>query len=245
MKLLSDEHNKTKGNSMKSANAYENLEQLFERINNLEEAELYLKWDRSAMMPQGGAKRRAAHISEIRLVIAEMLSNQRVAEWLDEAEEGREGFDEWQIANLREMKRLWLHAASIPFDLTKAFSRACSKTESLWYNARKSGTYADVLPAFSELVMLLREMVEIKSEKFELTKYEVMHDLLEPNGSEKKLDNIFSDLESFLPSFIQKTREHQTQKFNGSKPKRPNGFFKESSQKALGVRLMETINFCV
>ncbi|MGD9639055.1 MAG: carboxypeptidase M32 [Alphaproteobacteria bacterium] len=243
MKFLSDGYNKIEGNNMKSGESYARLEKIFDRINNLEEAELYLKWDRSAMMPPGGARRRTEHISEIRLVIAEMLSQPEVEEWLDEVEAEKSSFDEWQQANIREMRRLWLHTSSIPADLAREFSSVCSKTESLWYNAKKSGNFNDVMPTFGRLVDVIKEMATIKSEKFNLTKYEVLYDIFEPNGSEENLDHIFGDLEVFLPEFIEKVKVYQNQKNNGMKPQKPRGFFSETSQKNLGMRLMEAVGF--
>ena len=69
-----------------------------------------------------------------------MLADPAAGDLLDEAEVDRANLDEWQHANLAEMRQQWAHAtASIPA-LVEAPSKACAwPCEQVWRVARPAG----------------------------------------------------------------------------------------------------------
>src|SRR5262249_30088234 len=94
--------------------AYRQLEERFRRIGTLEQTISVLHWDTRAIMPDGAAAARAEQLAVLRLIAHRHLVAREIDELLAEAEAAADGLGEWQRANLREMRRRWLHAAALP-----------------------------------------------------------------------------------------------------------------------------------
>ena len=91
--------------------AYRDLERHFRRLALLGEAAGMLQWDMAAVMPSGGAAIRGEQLAELRLVTHEMLTDARISDLLDRAEQDEAAaLDDWERANLREMRRAWMTA---------------------------------------------------------------------------------------------------------------------------------------
>ena len=54
---------------------------------------------------------------------------------------GGKGLDRWRAANLREMRRLWVHESALPADLVEARTRAASACEMVWREAKKNADF--------------------------------------------------------------------------------------------------------
>jgi carboxypeptidase Taq len=67
--------------------AYRDLERHFRRLGLLGEAAGMLQWDMAAVMPSGGAAIRGEQLAELRLVTHEMLTDARISDLLDRAEQ--------------------------------------------------------------------------------------------------------------------------------------------------------------
>ena len=115
-----------------------------------------LQWDRSVLMPSGGAEARTEQLSALRLVVHEMKTDPRLAELLDQAEQANIE-DPWRKANLREMRRDWIHANAVDARLVEAMTRACASCELVWRNARPAGDFASVAPLLGKVLTLTRE----------------------------------------------------------------------------------------
>ena len=111
-------------------NPYIELETRFRRIGALEEAEGILHWDMSVIMPKGGAESRAEQLAAMKLTIHDLLTDSTLATLLDAAEEVPPA-DARQVANMREMRRLWRHANAVEGDLVEALSKASSRCGSV------------------------------------------------------------------------------------------------------------------
>jgi len=116
--------------------AYTELEARFRRIGAVEEAIAVLHWDSAAMMPPGGAASRSEQLATLRGIAHGLLTASEIADLLDSAEGETAALGPWERANLREMRRCWRHAASVPADLVEAVSRARSECETVWRAAR-------------------------------------------------------------------------------------------------------------
>ena len=124
--------------------AYSRLEALFRKIGILGDALSVLHWDMSTMMPEGGAASRADQIALLKAMAHELLTGPAVPDLLEAA--AAEKLDDWQRANLREMRRDWVHAAALPADLVEAVAQAEAACEMAWRQARPNADYALVLP---------------------------------------------------------------------------------------------------
>ncbi|MCA9617940.1 MAG: carboxypeptidase M32, partial [Myxococcales bacterium] len=131
--------------------AYAELEARFRRMLLLRSVDDILHWDAAAVMPSGSAAARAEQLALLKVMEHELLADPTVAERLDEAEAEVDQLDDWQRANLREMRRLWVNGAAVPSDLVDAFSRACSLCERSWRRARPEGDFQVVAPLLEEV----------------------------------------------------------------------------------------------
>src|SRR4051794_6344425 len=115
--------------------AYQSLEATFARLSSIEDAVGLLQWDAETMMPEGAAESRSDQLATLKGLGHELLTAQVTQERLQEACESESSLDPWQRANLREMRRIFLHAAAVPGDLVEANSRAVSRAEMAWREA--------------------------------------------------------------------------------------------------------------
>lgn len=219
--------------------AYKSLEAKFRRIGALQEAAAMLHWDWAAMMPPGGATARAEQLATLKVLVHEALTDPRLEELLDAAEE-ESGLDPWQRANLREMRRRWLHATAVPADLVEALSRASSDCEREWRRARPENDFRGVLPKLHAVLDLVRGVAAAKAARLGKSPYEALLDEYEPDGSTAEIDRLFDDLSQFLPDFIDRVIEHQARR---SPPVEPQGPFPIERQRAIALRLMERLGF--
>ena len=101
--------------------AYIELETRFRRHGVLQSAAGLLGWDSQTMMPSGGAKHRAEQSAALAVVCHELLTDPAVGDLLHGAEAGEvEALDNWQTANLAEMRRRWVHANALDGALVEA-----------------------------------------------------------------------------------------------------------------------------
>lgn len=221
-----------------SSNAYGRLEQRFARMGALQEAAGMLHWDMAAVMPEGGHESRAEQLATLNVIAHEMLTAPETSELLALASDA--GLDDWQRANLHEMKRVYVHATALRPDLVEAITRARAACEKAWRAARPAGDFALVRPELQALLDLTRESGEAKGEKLGLSPYEALMDEYEPGARLADITPVFDDYAAFLPGFLDRVLEHQART---SAPIAPKGPFSIASQKALGEKLMATLGF--
>ena len=226
---------------MTSITAYKKLEKYFQRLLILQEASEMLQWDAATMMPKSdaAASTRSEQIATLRVVCHEIIINNETSDLLDEAEENN-NLDKWQAANLREMRHMWIHATSVTGDLIEALSKASIKCEIKWRTARSESDYEGIKPTLSEVLRLVKESAKSKSEVLNCSPYEALMDEFTPGLRQATVDPFFSDIEQFLPDFIQRVLEKQA---IAKQPIIPDGPFPVEQQQALGKLFMEKLGF--
>ena len=114
--------------------AYQKVHDHFQKINDLQHVLAITDWDEASMMPTGGGEARGQALATLQVVIHEMTTDPNVAEWLDAA--ASENLDDWQSANLREIRRLYREATCMPSDLVRNLKQATSTAEQAWRRYR-------------------------------------------------------------------------------------------------------------
>lgn len=220
--------------------AYEALVSRFRRRGALEEAAGVLHWDTATLMPSGGAEARSEQIATLNVLSHELLTDDSIGDLLDAAEAEEAALDAWQAANLREMRRSWRHATAVEARLVAAETKAASRCEMIWREARSKGDFALVVPALNELLGLVREVAAAKAGALGCTPYAALLDQFEPGGDVEKIDAVFADLAAFLPGFLQEVLAAQGK---SKAPVLPGGPFPIGRQEALARDLMARIGF--
>jgi carboxypeptidase Taq len=224
-------------------NAYEELERRFARYYKLAEAMGVLRWDHATMMPDGGADGRAEQMATLQVVLHEQLTDPALGELLDQVEQDeieRDEFSSWQRANVAEMRRKWVHANAVPSALVDAESRATSRCEMVWREARRDDDFARLAPYLKEVVDVERQVAQAKGEAFGCSPYDALLDQFDPAMRAATIDPIFDRLAEFLPDLIDDVLAHQSQTPD---PVFPEGPFPESIQKGLSHEFMERLGF--
>lgn len=220
------------------SNAYQVLEKRFARMGALTEAAGMLHWDMAAVMPAGGHESRAEQLATLNVISHEMLTARETGDLLATAQDV--GLDDWQKANLREMKRLYVHATALTPDFVEANTKARAACEKTWREARPKGDFKLVLPKLQTVLDLARQSAVAKAEKLGLSPYDALMDEFEPGARATEITPIFDSYAAFLPEFLGRVLEYQKRRPAIIEPKGP---FSLETQKKLGEKLMVVIGF--
>jgi len=215
---------------------YQTLETRFRRLGTLGEATAMLQWDSATQMPAGAAPARAEQTAALRVISHEILTQPDSGDLLAGAEAQNE-LDAWQRANVREMRRRWLHATALPADLVEALTKACSASEMAWRKARPAADFALAKPHLEKVLALVREAAAAKAEKLGTSPYEALLDEFEPGGRTAAIDALFDDLAATLPGLIEGALARQ------AAPLPLEGRFPVETQRTLGVEFMKRLGF--
>lgn len=221
-----------------SPNAYQALESRFAKIADLDNALGILDWDQETMMPDGAGSARAQTLATLAVIRHELITDPALADLLDEA--GTLTLDDWQAANVREMRRGWQHEAALPADLVEASTKASSRCVQAWRDARANDDFAGLLPLLSEVLRLQRETSVVKGEALGLSPYDALLDSYEPDGRSADIDKQFDQLAGFLPDFIGQALDKQASR---PAPAPLTGRFAVNAQRELGQHLMGVLGF--
>ena len=220
--------------------AYRKLESRFQRHSVVQGAMAVLHWDSAVMMPLGGASARSDQLAELALVCHEILTAPDLQEQLDTAEGEVENLDDWQEANLVEMRRRWLHANAVPAELVRKLSEASSGCEIAWRDARAQDDFEAVRPYLELVVELTRQSAQFKSEYLGCSPYDALLDEYDPGSRIADIEPLFNEMTEFLEGFIGEVIEIQGRH---PRPVTPRGRFSIEAQRRLGEDLMRRLGF--
>ncbi len=190
-----------------SRHAYRELAEHFGQSGRLSAALEVLEWDMEVIMPAGSASDRAEQLTALRGVIQQIESNPRLEDAFSRINEDE--LNAWQQANVREMKRIWTHARAVPGEIIDELSRAGSACMMRWRVSRQENDFASLEPALAHVVERVKEKAQATSEALKQAPYACLLAEYEPGLELERLDRCFEQLQSFLPSLIQRVIEKQ------------------------------------
>ena len=218
---------------------YAEIERRFKRIHALREAGGMLHWDTAVLMPKGGAGARGEQLAALQLTCHELMVDPRIPDLLEDAD-AESGLDAWQRANVREMRRAWVHASALDGALVEALSRARLACEMTWREARPANDFARIVPQLDELLARVREAAQAKAARLDCAPYEALLDEYEPGFSTARIDALFEELAQTLPDILARALARQQ---SAPPPVSPEGPFPVAAQRALCERLMRQLGF--
>lgn len=218
--------------------AYHTLEQRFARLSAIQDAIRILSWDKETMMPLGAAESRAEQLATLEVIAHEILTTVETGDLISRAEQDGAELDDWQRANLREIRRTHGHATAVPADLVEARSKAVSRCEVAWRKARAESDFASLLPLLSEVLICERRVGEAKGEALGLAPYDALLDEYDPGTRQADIDPLFADLRIALPSLLDAALAHQERL---PPPPAMEGPFPTEVQRGLCQRLMTVV----
>lgn len=222
-------------------NAYESLERRFHRIINLDDCAAMLGWDQQTMMPPGASEARGEQLATLRSLAHELLCDPRLQDELLGAEAKKAELDEWQAANLFEMRRRWIYATALPSSLVLAHTRAVSAAEPVWREAKLASNFVLLQGPLEKVLELTREVAVARAEKLGCSPYDALLDEFEPGARAERIDVIFGELAASLPPLVDRVMAHQASA--GAPPEQPVGPFPRARQEALCRKLAAVVGF--
>jgi len=185
-----------------SASPYKQLEQEFKRLHAFRGALSLLRWDAAVMMPRGSADVRGEQLAALETEHHALLTSPRISRLLDRAQANTQGLEDWQIANLREMRRQRDHAIATPVSLVSRLTKATSRAEAHWLTARKEGKFELFAPHLEEVVRLVRDKAALLGQALNLAPYDALVDEFTPGVTTADIDSMFKGLSRRLPALI-------------------------------------------
>jgi carboxypeptidase Taq len=222
-----------------SAPPYKQLEQEFRRLHAFRGALSLLRWDAAVMMPRGSADVRAEQLAALETEHHALLTSPRISRLLDRAQANMQMLKDWQIANLREMRRQRDHAIATPVSLISRLTKATSRAEVQWLEARQQGRFELFAPHLEEVVRLVRDKAGLLGQALNLAPYDALVDEFTPGITSADIETMFKGLSRRLPALIREVIALQEQQ--------PllalTGKFAAGKQRALTIEIMKAIGF--
>ena len=196
----------TDSSTTQAPEAYDELLSKVKRINNLSAASMLLSWDQQVMMPDEGTPARSQQLSALSAVEHELLTDDDVGDLLDELE-SRE-LEPDQEAVVREVRRDYDRAVSVPTELVERISQKTSEALPVWEQAKAEDDWATFAPHVEELVELKRQYAEHIDP--DADPYAVLFADYEPCLSLERAEEILTELRETLVPMIEEIRASET-----------------------------------
>ncbi len=216
---------------------YQQLTRTFQRLSRFSHLGAIAGWDMFAMMPPGGSAARGEALAELGVLQHQILTDKSVAQALQDARQ--EDLNDVEQANLREMTRQHAQAALLPESLVEAKSLAGSRCEHAWRSQRPANDWEGFAENLREVVRLSRQEAALRAEAKGCSPYDALLDIFEPDMTSARLDVLFADLKSWLPSLLANVVEKQAQ----HPLIEPQGPFPIADQRELGLEAMRVLGF--
>ena len=224
-----------------AASPYQQLEEEFHRLHVFRGAASLLRWDQAVMMPRGSIDVRGEQLAALETECHAILSSPKVSRLIERAQANAQGLEDWQLANLKEMRRQRDHAIATPGTLVARLAHASALAEAACVEARRTNRFADLCPHLEEVVGLVRDKAALLGQHLSLAPYDALLDEFSPGLTTTEIDNLYKALGRRLPSLIREAIELQ-----GGAPLpllAPGARLPVSKQKALAMEVMRAIGF--
>jgi carboxypeptidase Taq len=223
---------------MPAQTPYQQLEQEFRRLAAFRGAAGVLRWDAAVMMPRGSADVRGDQLAALESECHAILISPRLSRLLDRAEANSQGLDEWQLANLREMRRERERALAMPAMLVSRFARATAKAQVRWLDARSAQDFSLLAPHLEDVVAMVRDRSALVGAALGVSPYEALVDEYSPGLSNDTIAEVFRALTARLPLLIRRAIAAQADAPPPAELKIP-----LESQRRLAAELLEILGF--
>lgn len=215
--------------------AFAELEELVEPIITLEGATHVLGWDQQVMMPEGGTPARSKQMATMSRLHHDLLTDDRIGDLLDELEEV--SLDTEESAVVREVRRQYDRAVSVPRDLIEEIAETSAKAHPVWREARESDDFDAFAPLLERIVELRREYA--KAIDAFADPYAVLFAEYEPylplETADRVLTTLRDDLVPLIDAIHESDTDVPTDAFDGT--------FAPSTQESLARDALDTLGY--
>lgn len=227
------------------AAGYNDLKFYFANLNTMFSIRNTLAIDMMTAMPSGSLRRRIHDISSITKRIYAETTTQTVTKLLDQVENELnakpDNWNEWDIANLREMRRIHDHLAALTPELYIASVQAANEGRRVHAGALVKNDWNEAQAYIEKVVNLYRKISEHKQKKFNTpTPYRSLLIGYASDISDRQMDDLYDGLLNPLKDLYAKALDRQKQ----STPPQPlEGDFSKADQMWLNKTVLEMMGF--
>ena len=227
------------------APGYNDLKFYFANLNTMFSIRNTLAIDMMTAMPAGSLKRRIHDISSITKRIYAETTTPTVTNLLEkvenEAAANPDGWNDWDKANLSEMRRIHSHLSSLPPDLYIASVQVANEGRKMHAAAKKINKWEDAQPYIQKVVDLYRKIAELKQKKFNTpSPYRALLMGYASDISDRQMDDLYDKLLTPLKELYGKALEKQ----KTQQPAMPlEGDFTKTDQMWLNKTVLEMMGF--
>ena len=188
---------------------YKQLELEWKRLHALRGAVSLLRWDAAVMMPRASATGRGEQLAALETECHAVLTSPKVSRLIERAVAGQASLEEWEIANLREMRRQRDHAIAMPISLLNKLVRATAAAEAAWNEARQQNRFEFFVPYLEEVVWLARDKAALLGQARSLDPYDALVDEFSPGVNSDIIDSLLKTYARRLPGLVRQVIERQ------------------------------------
>lgn len=227
------------------AAGYNDLKFYFANLNTMFSIRNTLAVDMMTAMPAGSLKRRIHDISSITKRIYAETTTQTVTKLLDQVENelnaNPDNWNEWDTANLHEMRRVHSHLAALTPELYIASVQAANEGRRVHANAYMKNDWKEAEPYIEKVVSLYRRISEHKQKKFNTpTPYRSLLIGYASDISDRQMDDLYGGLLNPLQDLYAKAMDRQKQ---AQAPQPLDGDFSKADQMWLNRTVLEMMGF--
>ena len=218
---------------------YKQLEQEWKRLHAFRGAMSLLRWDAAVMMPRGSADVRGEQLAALETEYHALLTTPKISRLLDRAQASAPSLEDWEIANLREMRRQRDHAIATPVALIGRLVKATAQAEVRWMEARQQGKFEIFAPHLEEVLHLVRDKAALLGQALNVPPYDALADAFSPGISTTEIEALLKAYVRRLPSLVTSAIEAQE-----ARPPLPlTGKFTPGRQRALVTEVLKAMGF--
>ena len=188
---------------MAASDTYDAFLDHVRRTSYVGDAAGHLRWDQEVVMPEGGTPARAKQLSTLSRLSHELLTDDDLADWLDDLEAADLEAD--QAAVVREVRRKHDRAKRVPDDLVEEISETTSNALPVWEEAKAAGDFGQFEDTLEEIVDLKREYAAAIDP--DRDSYEVLFEDYEPYLDIDTAEAILSELRDGLVPLIEAVQD--------------------------------------
>lgn len=218
--------------------AYKQIHDHFTCIGQLSHVQAIVGWDEAVMMPPGGGVSRGQAQATLNVLVHQLETDPKLHDLIQAAMD-ESHLDEWQRANLLKIQRRFKRSCALPADLVEAASKARSRCVQAWRILRSKNDWQGMLPLMQENLDFSRQEAQLIGESINLSPYDALIDQYEPGMTSQRITEVFSELKSILPDFIDSVIEQNSKQELASL----GNHFPIEKQRSLGLKMMQTLGF--
>ncbi|KPA81043.1 putative mitochondrial carboxypeptidase, putative,metallo-peptidase, Clan MA(E), family 32 [Leptomonas pyrrhocoris] len=191
--------------------AYNELEETFQRLYRFHHLAQLATWDVQTMMPPKGSNARGAAIAELKAVTHDLLTSEHTKKLLAVAA-AEAKLTAAERANLREMKYRHLSERALPKDCVTRKAKLSAESSVTWAKARAENNFSLFAPYLKQAVANAREEARYRGAVFGTGLYESLFNMYESGMTLDSVDAIFQDIKVWLPPTLKRILASQKER---------------------------------